>query len=142
MNNYWVTNFNPDQKGQHEWTYYLTSGSDVSDGAATRFGWGTRVPFLTRVLPGGGTGEPVWQKSLISGWPENVILVNARPAEDENGIFLQVRETDGKPVNLASLKQISGTPFKITQVNAIGDNISGGTTVLKPLGSGFYKLNW
>jgi hypothetical protein len=142
MNNYWVTNFNPDQKGQHEWTYYLTSGSDVSDGAATRFGWGARVPFLTRVLPGGGTGEPVWQKSLISGWPENVILVNARPVEDENGILLQVRETDGKPVDLASLKQISGTPFKITQVNAIGENISGGTTVLKPLGSGFYKLNW
>jgi hypothetical protein len=142
MNNYWVTNFNPDQKGQHEWSYYLTSGSDVSNGEATRFGWGTRVPFLTRILPGGGTGEPVWQKSLVLGWPENVILVNAQPIEGEKAVLIQLRETDGKPADLASLKQVTGTSFKLTQVNVLGEAIPDGTSVLKPLGSGFYKLNW
>lgn len=142
MNNYWVTNFNPDQKGEHQWSYYLTSGSDVSNGEATRFGWGARIPFLTRILPGGGTGEPVWQQSLISGWPENVILVNAQPVEGERAIILQIRETDGKPADLASLKQISGDRFKVNQVNAIGEHIPNGTSLLKSLGSGFYKLNW
>ena len=39
MNNYWVTNFNPDQKGQHQWTYYLTSGGGDLNSEATRFGW-------------------------------------------------------------------------------------------------------
>src|SRR5664279_3348299 len=50
MNNYWVTNFNADQRGGHSWTYYLTTSSDVSNGFATKFGWGCRVPYLTRVL--------------------------------------------------------------------------------------------
>lgn len=142
MNNYWVTNFNPDQKGEHQWSYYLTSGSDVSDGEATRFGWGARVPFMSRILPGGGKGETVWQKSLINGWPENVILVNALPVEAENAIIIQIRETNGKQADLASLKQVSGNTFKVNQVNVLGEIITNGTTILKPLGSGFYKLIW
>ena len=142
MNNYWVTNFNPDQKGQHEWTYFLTSGSDVSNGEASRFGWGTRIPFLTRILPGGGTGEPVWQKSLLSGWPVNVILVNAQPVEGEKAVLLQIRETDGKTAELSTLKPFSGAPFRISQVNAIGDAVNDGSTILKPLGNGFFKLSW
>lgn len=142
MNNYWVTNFNPDQKGQHEWSYYLTSGSDVTNGEATHFGWGTRIPFLTRILPGGGTGESVGQKSLISGWPGNVILVNSMPVENENAVVLQIRETDGKTADLSTLKQLSGKSFTINQINAIGEKAANGKTVLKPLGSGFYKLTW
>jgi alpha-mannosidase len=142
MNNYWVTNFNPDQKGEHQWSYYLTSGSDISNGQASRFGWGTRIPFLTRILPGGGIGEPVWQKSLISGWPENVILVNAMAAEGEKSILIQIRETNGKSAELSLLRQVSGIPFTIIQVNALGELIPNGTTLLKPFGSGFFKLNW
>jgi alpha-mannosidase len=142
MNNYWVTNFNPDQKGEHQWSYYLTSGSDVSNGEASRFGWGTRVPFLTRILPGGGEGDSVWQKSLISGWPVNVVLVNSIPVENENAVVLQIRETDGKPADLATLKQLSGKPFAISQINAVGEKVANGTTVLKPFGSGFYKITW
>ena len=46
-----VTNFNADQRGGHSWTYYLTTSSDVSNGFDTKFGWGCRVPYLTRVLP-------------------------------------------------------------------------------------------
>jgi hypothetical protein len=142
MNNYWVTNFNPDQKGQHEWSYCLTSGSDASNGEATRFGWGTRVPFLTRIFPGGGKGEPVWQKSLVSGWPNNLILVNAQPVKGEQAILIQVRETDGKPADLSALKQISGAPFVLTQIDVLGFPMANGSALLKPLGIGFIKLSW
>ena len=31
MNNYWVTNFNADQRGGHSWTYYLTTSADISN---------------------------------------------------------------------------------------------------------------
>jgi len=114
----------------------------VSNSEASRFGWGTRIPFLTRILPGGGNGELVYQKSLISHWPENVILVNAQPVEGEKAILVQVRETNGKTADLASLKQVTGTSFKISHVNVLGEAIQGGTSVLKPLGSGFFKLSW
>ncbi|HEY3370722.1 MAG TPA: glycoside hydrolase family 38 C-terminal domain-containing protein [Prolixibacteraceae bacterium] len=142
MNNYWVTNFNPDQKGQHLWSYYLTSGSDVTNGEATRFGWGARTPFLTRVLPGGGKGDADWKKSLITAWPENVILVDAQPVEGENAITIQIRETDGKTADLASLKQVSGKLFVVSQINAVNELVKNGTTILKPYGSGFYKIGW
>jgi hypothetical protein len=51
MNNYWVTNFNADQRGGHTWSYYLTTSADISRTFASQFGWG-RIPFLTRILPG------------------------------------------------------------------------------------------
>ncbi|MGE5394163.1 MAG: glycoside hydrolase family 38 C-terminal domain-containing protein [Candidatus Saccharibacteria bacterium] len=142
MNNYWVTNFNPDQKGQHQWTYYLTSGEGDLNLQATRFGWGARTPFLTRVLPGGGKGDQQWQKSLISGWPENIILVNAQPVEQERAVIIQVREISDKMADMASLKQDSGKPLSVTQVSATGETLAGGSAVLKPYGSGFFKLSW
>ncbi|MCU0456053.1 MAG: glycosyl hydrolase family 38, partial [Bacteroidales bacterium] len=77
MNNYWVTNFNADQRGGHTWTYYLTTSADVSNGFATRFGWSSRIPFLSRILPGDGPGDDNKAGSLISGWSENLLLVNA-----------------------------------------------------------------
>jgi hypothetical protein len=62
----WEANFNADQRGGHSWTYYLTTSSDVSNGFATRFGWGCRIPFLSRVLPGSGTGDNNWKGSFIT----------------------------------------------------------------------------
>lgn len=142
MNNYWVTNFNPDQKGEHQWSYYLTSSNNASNVEASRFGWGARVPFLTRVLPGGGQGDKVWEKSIIAGWPENVLLVNALPTEAKNAVILQVRETEGKQADLSALKQTSGAPFTIKKVDAVGNDVQNGTSVLKALESGFYMLTW
>lgn len=142
MNNYWVTNFNPDQKGQHQWTYYLTSGGGDLNSEATRFGWGARTPFLTRVLSGGGKGDNQWQKSMISGWPENIILVNAQPLEHERAVLIQVRETSGKTADMRVLRQGSGKSFTVSQVSATGEPVAEGQAVLKPYGSGFFKLTW
>ena len=51
MNNYWFTNFRPTQEGDFHWSYFLTSTSERGNSAATRFGWSSRVPLATRVLP-------------------------------------------------------------------------------------------
>ena len=50
LNNYWTTNFKASQQGELRWTYSITSARDNSDIFATRFGWGDRVPLLSRVL--------------------------------------------------------------------------------------------
>ncbi|MFO7721600.1 MAG: glycoside hydrolase family 38 C-terminal domain-containing protein, partial [Bacteroidales bacterium] len=63
MNNYWTTNFNADQHGGHAWRYSLTSQANTSQGAASWFGWGNRIPFTGRVLPGGGPGDQRHQAS-------------------------------------------------------------------------------
>ena len=101
MNNYWVTNFNADQRGGHSWTYYLTSSADVSNGFATKFGWGCRIPYLTRILPGSGTGDNNWEGSFISGWPSNVILISCEPASDGISCIIHLRETDGRNASLS-----------------------------------------
>ena len=79
MNNYWVTNFNADQMGEIQWSYFISSDTDASNLYATRFAWENRIPFLTRVLPAGrekgATLQPV---SLFRIFPENLLLVNMK----------------------------------------------------------------
>ena len=54
LNNYWTTNFRASQEGEMSWSYQLTSSGDGSDEIASRFGWGQRVPLVSRVLPAAG----------------------------------------------------------------------------------------
>jgi hypothetical protein len=142
MNNYWVTNFNPDQKGEHQWTYYLTSSDDPSNTIATKFGWSSRIPFLTRVLPGNGTSINNWETSLITGWPENVILTNTFVGKDKNGIILQIRETEGKVADLSTLMLFNGKSASVTQVNAIGEPVNLGSSIMQPYSNAFYHISW
>ncbi|MCK7540522.1 MAG: hypothetical protein MZV63_61325 [Marinilabiliales bacterium] len=109
MNNYWVTNFNADQRGGHTWTYYLTSSADRGNDFATRFGWGARVPLLTRILPGGGSGDELREGSFITGWPSNVILISARP-DDGTGksLIIHLRETGGQETDIEACKRPDG----------------------------------
>ena len=100
LNNYWTTNFRSSQEGEMTWQYTITSGKDGSNTAATRFGWGTRVPFVSRVLP----ASPAPQNDLLtrSAWPflpTSVLMVSARPVED--GILYHLRETEGKTATVS-----------------------------------------
>ncbi|MCB9274171.1 MAG: glycosyl hydrolase family 38 [Lewinellaceae bacterium] len=140
MNNYWTTNFNADQRGGHEWSYYLTSSDDTSNSFATRFGWGARVPFPTRVLPPGEGGEDAFQGSLLRGVPANILLVNAMPEEGRNSVVLQLRELDGKVTPL-SLQGQSGRPLRLDRVDVLGSPLQGGTE-LKPFENAFFRLSW
>lgn len=97
LNNYWVTNFKASQEGELRWTYSITSSGDNSDMFATRFGWGDRVPFLTRVmLPAQGAKETkLVSRLLIDLGVANLLLVNSTPSVDGKGIVLHVREVEG-----------------------------------------------
>jgi hypothetical protein len=102
MNNYWFTNFRATQEGQFKWSYYLTSAADPSNATATRFGWGSRVPLVARVLPPGksrawATGSsPASPTSLLECKAPNLLLAEARPAWHGPGIILQWREVEGR----------------------------------------------
>jgi alpha-mannosidase len=141
MNNYWVTNFNADQRGGHSWTYYLTSSGDISNTYASRFGWGARVPFLTRIIPGAGTGDNMTEGSFITGWPENVVLISAMPADNGKYIIIHVRETGGTTATLELKNGETGEQLMINEVDPSGKEIAGDSKVIGPLESRFFRIN-
>jgi hypothetical protein len=140
MNNYWVTNFNADQRGGHTWTYYLTTSDDVSDNFASRFGWGSRVPYLTRILPGEGTGDNKREASFIEGWPVNVLLISARPSDDGKAILVHLRETAGKEAHLNLKNGLTGNQLEIFGSDVTGKSIMDFDNTIKPLESKFFLL--
>ena len=153
MNNYWVTNFNADQRGRHSWTYYITTSADNSDDFATRFGWGARIPLLTRILPGGGPGDAVKEGSFIEGWPEGVVIINAVPSGDGKAVILHVRETAGREKRLDLVSgltgkplipeevDVTGRPVKVTGENNSGEGAGQKPAIIKPLESKFYRID-
>jgi hypothetical protein len=142
MNNYWTTNFNPEQHGGISWVYSISSSSKQSQTEATRFGWGNRVPFLARVFTGGGKGDQSWQKSIIQGWPVNVILVSSTPDKNGSSCILHIREIEGKNADLKSLKLANNRHLMIRQANVLGEEIVPGSVQLKPFETKFIKLDW
>lgn len=140
MNNYWVTNFNADQRGGHSWSYYLTTSSDISNGFATRFGWGCRIPFLSRIIPGSGKGDNNWEGSFITGWPSNILLVSAEPEADGKSFVVHLRETNGQEVVLNLSNGLTGNELSIVEVDVTGKPVLNPSRVISPFDSGFYRL--
>jgi hypothetical protein len=141
MNNYWVTNFNAEQRGGHTWSYHLCSSADNSAEFASRFGWGSRVPFLTRVLPGRGNGDAFSEGSLLGGWPSNIILVKARPAEKQGCVLLHIREVAGKQVRLELKGGPAGLPLLLQETDPSGKIILKGDNIVDPFESKFYLVS-
>lgn len=143
MNNYWVTNFNADQMGELQWSYFIHSSNDASIEYATRFAWENRIPFLTRVLPGGGENAgPVEPVSIFRIEPANLLLVNMKPVKGENAVLLQMREIAGKPARFAV--QSDGMSFdKITVCDVVGDPLPDAPAPdFIPWENKFVKLSW
>jgi hypothetical protein len=140
MNNYWVTNFNADQRGGHAWTYYLTTSGDVSNGFSTRFGWGCRIPFLTRILPGNGVGGGKSEGSYIAGWPSDMILISAIPQKNGESVLIHLRETDGKNTTVSLINGLSGKELILKEADATGKEITGGSVAMKPYESKFFLV--
>ncbi|WP_167604761.1 glycoside hydrolase family 38 C-terminal domain-containing protein [Maribellus sediminis] len=140
MNNYWVTNFNAEQSGGHTWTYTISSNPENHRQDAVRFGWSNRIPFLTRVLPGGGKGEDQNSGTFISGWPENVLLINSIPSIDGNSVVIQVREINGQNATLHLINGLTQEEIYLKQVNVLGENIENGSVTLKPFESKFFRI--
>jgi len=143
MNNYWVTNFNADQMGELQWSYFINSSKDNSIGYATRFAWENRIPFLTRVLPAGAKGSKVVSPaSVFNISSDNLLLVNMKPVEGENAVMLQLREIAGKPAKFAvTSDKVNFT--KVTVCDVVGDPVAGNaTTDFVPWENKFIKLSW
>lgn len=141
MNNYWVTNFNADQRGGHSWTYYLTSSANISDGFATRFGWGARIPFLTRIIPGSGTGDNSWEGSFITGWPQNVVIISTQPDQEGKHIIIHLRETEGHDARIDLKNGQTGKSLKVVKVDLTGKELTGTSQIIGPLESGFFMIS-
>jgi alpha-mannosidase len=140
MNNYWVTNFNADQRGGHSWTYYITTSSDISNDFATKFGWGCRIPYLTRILPGSGTGDNNWEGSFISGWPSNVILITSEPTADGRSCVVHLRETAGKETVLNLNDGTTEKTLTIIEVDVTGQPVTNPKKTIRPLESKFFRI--
>jgi hypothetical protein len=142
MNNYWVTNFNAEQHGGFEWNYSISSTAENSQTAATRFGWENMVPFLSRVLPGGGNGGGKAEGSMISGWPENIVLISTMPGMDGKSAIFHVRETAGKPAQFQLKNEINGKKLILTEVDVVGNQKKNGSTEIKAFESKFLKVGF
>lgn len=117
LNNYWTTNFRSSQEGNMTWTYAMTSSRDTSKELATRFGWGVRIPLVSRVLPAAAQPSPAG--SAQSVWPfkpSPLLLVSTRPTEQ--GIVLHLREVRGEDTSLEFNERAGG--WKLEEVNALG----------------------
>ena len=110
LNNYWTTNFRASQEGELKWRYAITSSENNSNGFATRFGWGNRVPMMTRVLPAGQEEADLRSTSLLDLDIPNVLLVEARPSDAGDGVILHLREVEGKEAVL-DVNHEQGDPF-------------------------------
>ena len=144
MNNYWTTNFNADQHGEFEWTYFLTSSNDNSIEFATKFAWGNRIPLPTRVLQ---PGKPESQKkktaSVMEILPDNLLLVNMRPVDGENAVMLQMREIGGKQAIFDAKSSIITGAMRFGVCDANGSLIGQtGQIVFKPWENKFIKIKW
>lgn len=140
MNNYWVTNFAVDQRGEFEWTYYFTSTADVSNSFSTQFGWNARVPLLGRVIPAGKSNGKNDFKSVFDEFPENVLLINARPSESENAVVFHMRELDGLKTSFVpnGIKR-----YQFQEVDVLGKSAKSINEVeLLPKETKFIKVTW
>lgn len=138
LNNYWTTNFRSSQEGEMTWSYTLTSGPDTSNAFATRFGWGTRIPFVSRVLPRAhGTSAQARTRSVWPFAPSDLLLVSTRPAKE--GIILHLREVAGKDASFGPSGGTGG--WKLEEVDALGGSLHQATAVhFKPYETKFVRM--
>lgn len=126
LNNYWTTNFKASQFGELDWKYQITSSSDNSNSFATKFGWSTRVPMLTRTNSGKlNASSSEESKSFMDlNTVNNLLLVSSRPTPDGVGILLHLRETEGDHAILDITKLLQNSNIKkVFEVNALGEEI-------------------
>ncbi len=137
MNNYWFTNFRAYQEGAFSWSYVITSTADTTNLAATKFAWGERNLFLTRVLPAGKdeNTQPVLQTLELDG-DKNAVLINSRPAFNNNGsVLLHFREVEGVSAKIQLSSKIDNRPIKeVKEVNVLGEEVGilSSTVSIKP----------
>ncbi|GEM_PF-3080520 len=127
-NNGWSTNFQEFQGGDFTFRYAFRGHAGTEPDA--RFGWEATSPLLTRTLE--PAGETRKNATTAAGFfdvsPANVVLVNAKRAEDGSGLVIRLFETAGRRVE-AQVKCGFEPAGKATLVRLTEDSPEGG----KPL---------
>jgi alpha-mannosidase len=131
LNNYWTTNFLASQQGELKWNYQVTSSGDPSNLAATKFGWGNRIPMLTRIFPARGKDTILIPRSFTASNLGNLLMVSATPAPDNRSIVMQFREVNGKADSViveavfssATTLSWAVPATSVTEVNVLGEQI-------------------
>lgn len=131
LNNYWTTNFLASQQGELKWNYQITSSGDPSNLNATKFGWSSRIPMLTRIFPAVTKDSLLIPRSFTGANLYNLLMVSATPATDNKSIIFQFREVNGKSdsvmiesvyMSAISLAMATGAT-SISEVNVLGEKI-------------------
>jgi alpha-mannosidase len=147
LNNYWVTNFKASQQGELRWSYVITSSSDKSDGFATRFGWGKRVPLLTRLISPVSSREESERStpSLRSLDLPNLLLVNLSPSVERKGVVLHLREIEGDHaiLDIRRLQEETGAR-SIEEINILEEVLGSleGPLLIEHYETKFIRLNY
>ncbi|MBZ5612861.1 MAG: hypothetical protein LAO23_02545 [Acidobacteriia bacterium] len=103
MNNYWGTNFAPQQGGDFVFHYSLVSGRALDPAALTRLGDEAMTPLEVdqvgaAIVPDKVPGKlPNAEASLIEVSNPSVAVATWKLAEDGEGSILRLQETSGKP---------------------------------------------
>lgn len=127
LNNYWTTNFRASQFGELDWKYQITSSTDNSNAFATKFGWGSRVPLITKTNAGGqkAISKHLSKTFVDLGTAENLLLVHSRPTQNGEGVILHLRETEGDQAIFDVTKLLQNPNIKVVyEVNSIGEELA------------------
>ena len=142
-NNYWTTNFRASQEGELRWSYTLTSSDDVSNTAASVFGWGNRIPLYARVMPAAEADNgKAWSRSFFSTGCDHVLMTSCSPSQAKAGaVLVNLRETDGREASL-TLMDADGNPLRFEVVNVLDEPVGKRTDSLelKPYENVFVRL--
>ncbi|MFN8256362.1 MAG: glycoside hydrolase family 38 C-terminal domain-containing protein [Bacteroidales bacterium] len=131
LNNYWTTNFRAYQEGELKWKYQISSQSNNLEENAGRFGWNSRIPLLTRVLPASNDKNPTVTKSFLKIDAPGILLTIAKPSLNKKAVVLNLRELSGKQTELDLSSIIAENKLKsISEVNAHEEIINQGITKL------------
>jgi len=143
LNNYWTTNFKASQQGELNWSYFLTSSKNNSNSFATKFGWGSRVPFLSRVIPAGKEVKTMNLTSLLNLKADNILLVNSKPSYDGKGIIFHLREINGQRARLSFVDVLKNEIIKkVSEINVLEEDLLDSISSLnfEPFETKFVKL--
>lgn len=99
LNNYWFTNYQAGQGGEFVFRYSLTSGREIDNAAATRFGRSASfagLAGLTKIVDLEAAGSLPPQGSILAVDGAGIVLQTLKRAEDNKGVIVRLRETSGK----------------------------------------------